>query len=317
MRLLRRHLPGRSCRGNSCACRTRSTARRDSFAHHGTSACSRRRTTTRPCGLSLHESTATQRAYRKEAERLILWAIVEGGCALSSLTTDDAITYRTFLRRPTPRERWVGAARSRQSVEWRPFSGPLSTRSAAYALTVLAALVRWAGRTRLRPRQSVRGCQGARAHEDGSRCQPRLCRRRMAAAPHDRRWPRMVLRPERDGRTTPSVPAGFRVHDRPESQCLTGTTLGDIASTSMAITGCTLSARAARLGRWRSRRWRVGRSTSIWRNAGCRSHVKNGGKTHTITSADACGARVSGREFTKSSRSDELRMAFRMRKKPP
>jgi hypothetical protein len=31
--------------------------------------------------LSLHESAATQRAYRKEAERLILWAIVERGRA--------------------------------------------------------------------------------------------------------------------------------------------------------------------------------------------------------------------------------------------
>jgi len=93
--------------------------------------------------LSLHESAATQRAYRKEAERLILWAIVERGAALSSLTTDDAIAYRAFLRRPTPRERWVGPARPRHSVEWRPFSGPLSTRSTAYALTVLSALFRW------------------------------------------------------------------------------------------------------------------------------------------------------------------------------
>ncbi|WP_175887262.1 phage integrase family protein [Burkholderia contaminans] len=93
--------------------------------------------------LSLHESAATQRAYRKEAERLILWAIVERGRALSSLTTDDAIAYRAFLRRPTPRERWVGPSRPRHSVEWRPFIGPLSARSAAYALNVLSALFRW------------------------------------------------------------------------------------------------------------------------------------------------------------------------------
>ncbi|WP_322027125.1 site-specific integrase [Burkholderia sp. BCC1977] len=93
--------------------------------------------------LSLHESAATQRAYRKEAERLILWAIVERGAALSSLTTDDAIAYRGFLRRPTPRERWVGPGRPRHSFEWRPFSGPLSPRSSAYALTVLSALFRW------------------------------------------------------------------------------------------------------------------------------------------------------------------------------
>lgn len=93
--------------------------------------------------LSLHESAATQRAYRKEAERLILWAIVERGRALSSLTTEDAVAYRAFLRRPTPRERWVGPVRSRDSAEWRPFSGGLSARSAAYALSVLGALFRW------------------------------------------------------------------------------------------------------------------------------------------------------------------------------
>ncbi|KVN60763.1 integrase [Burkholderia ubonensis] len=93
--------------------------------------------------LSLHESTATQRAYRKEAERLILWAIVERDLALSSLTTDDAIAYRGFLRRPTPRERWVGPSRPRHSIEWRPFTGPPSARSAAYALNVLSALFRW------------------------------------------------------------------------------------------------------------------------------------------------------------------------------
>ncbi|MEX3669804.1 phage integrase family protein [Paraburkholderia phenoliruptrix] len=93
--------------------------------------------------LSLHESVATQRAYRKEAERLILWAIIERDCALSSFTTDDAIAYRSFLRRPTPRERWIGPSRPRHSVEWRPFTGPLSARSAAYALNVLSAMFRW------------------------------------------------------------------------------------------------------------------------------------------------------------------------------
>ncbi|WP_415877474.1 tyrosine-type recombinase/integrase, partial [Burkholderia ubonensis] len=84
-----------------------------------------------------------RRAYRKEAERLILWAIVERSCALSSLTTDDAIAYRSFLRRPTPHERWIGPSRPRHHVEWRPFTGPLSARSAAYALNVLSALFRW------------------------------------------------------------------------------------------------------------------------------------------------------------------------------
>jgi len=93
--------------------------------------------------LSLHESEATQRAYRKEAERLILWAIVERGKPLSSLTTEDAVAYRAFLRHPTPRARWVGPSRPRGSPEWRPFAGPLSSRSLAHALSVLGALFRW------------------------------------------------------------------------------------------------------------------------------------------------------------------------------
>ena len=93
--------------------------------------------------LSLHESGATQRAYRKEAERLILWAIVERNRALSSLTSEDAVAYRAFLRRPAPRERWVGPPRPRSSPEWRPFARGLSSRSVAYALSVLGALYRW------------------------------------------------------------------------------------------------------------------------------------------------------------------------------
>jgi site-specific recombinase XerD len=93
--------------------------------------------------LALHEAPTTQRAYRKEAERLILWAIVERGRALSSLTTEDAIAYRAFLRRPAPRERWVGPPRARSAPDWRPFARALSARSTAYALSVLGALFRW------------------------------------------------------------------------------------------------------------------------------------------------------------------------------
>jgi site-specific recombinase XerD len=93
--------------------------------------------------LALHESRATKRAYRKEAERLILWAVVERGRALSSLTTEDATAYRGFLRNPTPRSRWVGPSQTRFSSEWRPFAAGLSARSTAYALSVIAAMFRW------------------------------------------------------------------------------------------------------------------------------------------------------------------------------
>jgi site-specific recombinase XerD len=93
--------------------------------------------------LSLHESAATQRAYRKEAERLILWAIVERRKALSSLNTEDAIAYRAFLRHPTPVRRWIGPSQARTSPDWKPFVGSLAPRSVAYALAVIGAMYRW------------------------------------------------------------------------------------------------------------------------------------------------------------------------------
>ncbi|WP_244107011.1 site-specific integrase [Burkholderia ambifaria] len=93
--------------------------------------------------LALHEGTHTVRAYRREAERLLLWAIVERRQPLSSLTTDDAIAYRAFLRHPTPAARWTGPPCSRTTPAWRPFTGRLKTRSRGYALAVLRALFGW------------------------------------------------------------------------------------------------------------------------------------------------------------------------------
>ncbi|TFE37627.1 integrase [Paraburkholderia dipogonis] len=93
--------------------------------------------------LSLQESAATLRVYRKEAERLILWAVLERQRALSSLTTEDAVAYRAFLRQPTPRERWVGPSTSRGAPDWRPFTGRLSARSVAQAITIVGVLFRW------------------------------------------------------------------------------------------------------------------------------------------------------------------------------
>ena len=69
----------------------------------------------------------TQRAYRKEAERFLLWAITHKGKALSSMSNEDCALYRDFLADPQPRSRWCGdRARERWSPLWRPFEGPLS-----------------------------------------------------------------------------------------------------------------------------------------------------------------------------------------------
>ena len=83
----------------------------------------------------------TQRAYRKEAERFLLWAIVEKGKALSSMTNEDCTRYRDFLADPQPRRRWCAErSRERWSPLWRPFEGPLSASAQRQAVTILKNL---------------------------------------------------------------------------------------------------------------------------------------------------------------------------------
>lgn len=83
---------------------------------------------------------------RREAERLLLWAMTERGKPLSSLSHEDFLLYRQFLANPQPAERWVmapGRKFGRSHPRWRPFAGPLSEASTRQAMTVLNALLSW------------------------------------------------------------------------------------------------------------------------------------------------------------------------------
>ena len=83
----------------------------------------------------------TQRAYRKEAERFLLWAIVQKGKPLSSMMQEDCVEYRDFLADPQPRSRWCGTrSRERWSPLWRPFEGELSAAAQRQAITILGNL---------------------------------------------------------------------------------------------------------------------------------------------------------------------------------
>ena len=83
----------------------------------------------------------TQRAYRKEAERFLLWAVLQKGKPLSSMATEDCIEYRDFLTDPQPRSRWCAPRnRERWSPLWRPFEGPLSPAAQRQAITILKNL---------------------------------------------------------------------------------------------------------------------------------------------------------------------------------
>ena len=93
--------------------------------------------------------THTQRAYRKEAERFLLWAILERKTPLSSIAVEDCAAYRNFLADPQPARLWCAPrSRERWSALWRPFEGPLAPASERQALTILANLYEWLMRNR-------------------------------------------------------------------------------------------------------------------------------------------------------------------------
>jgi integrase len=199
--------------------------------------------------LALHEGVHTVRAYRREAERLLLWAIVERRRPLSSLTIDDAIAYRAFLRHPTPAARWIGPPRPRTTPAWRPFAGGLTPRSAAYALAVLRALFGWLVDQHyvvLNPFAGVTVRGGAtRAPFDVGR------------ALTDREWNivRAVAdRLERTGWTAPAAERlrfvlDFGVATGLRAQELVAATLGDIAADARGTLWLEVTGKGAKAGR--------------------------------------------------------------------
>ena len=88
--------------------------------------------------------------YRKEAERLLLWSIVQLGKPLSSLTHEDLLVYQRFLTDPQPRAKWVtggvaggGRKYPRDDPRWRPFYGPLAATSQRQAMVIQNVMFSW------------------------------------------------------------------------------------------------------------------------------------------------------------------------------
>ena len=85
------------------------------------------------------EQPNTQRAYRREAERLLLWTVLERGKAMSSLTTEDAMAFMAFLKEPPAR--WCAPRHlQRWSPLWRPLEGPLKAPARQQAQRILSGL---------------------------------------------------------------------------------------------------------------------------------------------------------------------------------
>lgn len=85
-----------------------------------------------------HDSPHTFRSYRKEAERLLLWATQVRAKPVSSLTREDVIAYEAFLANPPVA--WCDSDLLRRGEHRRLFVGPLAERSRRQAVGILAGL---------------------------------------------------------------------------------------------------------------------------------------------------------------------------------
>ncbi|MBB5510643.1 site-specific integrase [Paraburkholderia atlantica] len=84
----------------------------------------------------------TLRAYTREVERFLLWAVCVRGRALSDLMVEDCQAYKDFLKAPS--SAFVGPRASRASGRWRPFaSDELLPESQKYAVRTLRAALEW------------------------------------------------------------------------------------------------------------------------------------------------------------------------------
>ncbi|MCK5354461.1 MAG: tyrosine-type recombinase/integrase [Methyloprofundus sp.] len=92
------------------------------------------------------DTKTTFNNYRKEAERLYLWAVFQLGKPVSSLTHEDLLVYKRFIQDPQPRNKWVsegGRKYARNHTLWRPFYSALSPASQRQAMVILNAMFAW------------------------------------------------------------------------------------------------------------------------------------------------------------------------------
>ncbi|XYJ92163.1 hypothetical protein AEMCBJ_32045 (plasmid) [Cupriavidus necator] len=132
-----------------------------------------------PITITSPASAATLQTYRREVERLILWAVLQLGKPLSSLTHEDLLAYGRFLADPQPAARWVltGSKKlARTHPDWRPFAGPLRATTLAMPRSLPRVATCTAKRMRgMRPPKSGTASVGP--------ARPRMSQHRKTAQP--------------------------------------------------------------------------------------------------------------------------------------
>ena len=88
-------------------------------------------------------STATAKAYRREASRLLLWLRYErNGLTLGRVRVDECLEYMAFLQHVPAA--WISRRQVAPRTQgWAPFRGQLSNLSRRQAIVILAGLFKW------------------------------------------------------------------------------------------------------------------------------------------------------------------------------
>lgn len=97
--------------------------------------------------LNTLPSPHSRRAYRKEAERFVLWAYLQRKIELAEATVEDCTAYLNFAKAPPAQWRAMDARQRvapRGSPEWRPFGErALSAAALRHLATILGSLYEW------------------------------------------------------------------------------------------------------------------------------------------------------------------------------
>ena len=87
-------------------------------------------------------SPSTNASYRKEAERWLLWCLLERRKAMASANVNDCLAYMAFLQRIP--DAWQSRRLARRlEAGWTPFRGQLGLESRRYAVKVVSRLCGW------------------------------------------------------------------------------------------------------------------------------------------------------------------------------
>ena len=86
-----------------------------------------------------HDSPPQTRNLSQGGRRLLLWALLEQGKPLSSLTREDCLQVN-FSSPIHSRVSWCGTKAPRFSPRWRPFLGPLGPASCKLAMLIINSL---------------------------------------------------------------------------------------------------------------------------------------------------------------------------------